>query len=174
MKRIPARSIHGITHIGLNINIEPPEDFWYWIKAGFKTRKMSYEPSRSAHRDPQEGPLKIWTKFYKNFTFSRFFVVVVYSAELITNLFLYSTRAPWLCGLMRPVVSIDLFWSFLCLFRTMEYISDHAKFLHYLPLLPPPPHYICASIFFLRLSHTHLHGVLLFDSLFKNTPIFMQ
>ena len=38
-------------------------------------------------------------------------------------------------------------------FRTMEYISDHAKFLHH---LPPPPHYIRASVFFLRLSHTHL------------------
>ena len=46
----------------------------HWIKAGFKTWKTSYEPSRSAHRDPQEGPLKIWAKFHKNFTFPRFFV----------------------------------------------------------------------------------------------------
>ena len=43
----------------------------------------------------------------------------------------------------------------LCLFHTMEYITDQDKFLHYLLYLPQ----ISGSVFILLLSHTNLQTV---------------
>ena len=72
-----------VCHSGLNTNFEIRGGIWHWIKAGPKTRKMSYEPKRSAHRDPQESPLKFWTNIHF-FTIFRFFIVVVYSLNILS------------------------------------------------------------------------------------------
>ena len=69
-----------ICHIGLISNFEIREIFWYWVIAEVSTRKASYFSSRLVNRGPQEGLLKIYTKFHKIFTFLLFFVIVVYSA----------------------------------------------------------------------------------------------
>ena len=69
-------------HIRSITNFEIQEKFWYWVKAEFNMRKTSYSPSISVHRYPQEGPLKILTKFHF-FAIFFFVVVVVYSAIII-------------------------------------------------------------------------------------------
>ena len=65
------RSWH--THIDSITNIRMQEDFWYRSKAGFNTRTMGYRPTRLAHRDPQEGLLKL----DKKFTFFAFFYLFI-------------------------------------------------------------------------------------------------
>ena len=61
-----------LCHIGSITNFEMQEKIWHWVKAGFNTRKMSYLPSRSVHRDPHEGPLNILIKFLFLAIFFRF------------------------------------------------------------------------------------------------------
>ena len=56
------------------VNIELQKDFWYWVKADFNTRTMGYQSAQSAHRDPQEGLLKIQQNFH---FFNDFFVVII-------------------------------------------------------------------------------------------------
>ena len=68
------------THIEVNTNFGVEGQFWYWIDPDFNPRKMGYQPLRSTHRGPQDGSLKIFTKFSQNAVFC-----LLYSARFWIN-----------------------------------------------------------------------------------------